>query len=97
MLFNMDVFLHVLKLAKDHGATVSLDLASFEVVRIFRDKLDDIIRRYVDVVFANEDEARGGRSAGILRNRCRQARQTRSLPQERERNCNRQFGTCDRD
>lgn len=58
MLFNMDVFLHVLKLAKDHGATVSLDLASFEVVRIFRDKLDDILRRYVDVVFANEDEAR---------------------------------------
>ena len=58
MMFNMDVFLHVLKLAKDHGATVSLDLASFEIVRTFRDRLDDILRRYVDVVFANEDEAR---------------------------------------
>ncbi len=58
MMFNMDVFMHVLKLAKDCGATVSLDFASFEVVRIFRDKLDDILRRYVDVVFANEDETR---------------------------------------
>lgn len=58
MMFNMDVFLHVLKLAKDRGATVSLDLASFEIVRTFRDRLDDILRRYVDVVFANEDEAR---------------------------------------
>lgn len=58
MMFNMDVFMHVLKLAKDCGATVSLDLASFEVVRLFRDRLDDILRRYVDVVFANEDETR---------------------------------------
>lgn len=58
MMFNMDVFMHVLKLAKDCGATVSLDLASFEIVRIFRDRLDDILRRYVDIVFANEDEAR---------------------------------------
>ena len=58
MMFNMDVFLHVLKLAKDHGATVSLDLASFEIVRTFRDRLDEILRRYVDVVFANEDETR---------------------------------------
>lgn len=58
MLFSFDVFMHVLKLAKDHGATISLDLASFEVVRLFRDKLDDILNRYVNVVFANEDEAR---------------------------------------
>ena len=58
MMFNFDVFLHVLKLAKDAGATISLDLSSFEVVNIFRDKLDDILNRYVDIVFANEDEAR---------------------------------------
>ena len=58
MLYSFDVFMHVLKLAHDHGATVSLDLASFEVVAQFRDKLDDILKRYVDVVFANEDEAR---------------------------------------
>lgn len=58
MLYSFDVFMHVLKLAKEHGATVSLDLASFEVVDQFRDKLEDILRRYVNVVFANEDEAR---------------------------------------
>lgn len=58
MMYNFDVFMHVLKLAKDSGATISLDLSSFEVVNHFRDKLDDILKRYVDIVFANEDEAR---------------------------------------
>ncbi len=57
-MFYQEAFLQVLKLAKEAGATISLDLASFEVVRIFRSGLEDLLTRYVDIVFANEDEAR---------------------------------------
>ena len=57
LLYNMPVFLKLLKTAKKHGCTVSLDLASFEVVRTFKAELETILRDYVDLVFANEDEA----------------------------------------
>ena len=44
--------------AKNRGALVSLDLASFEVVRNCRAALMDVLcEGYVDLLFANEDEA----------------------------------------
>ncbi len=46
------------KLAKEAGLLVSIDLASYNVVEANLDFLKDMIRKYVDVVFANEDEAR---------------------------------------
>lgn len=52
------VLAHTLRLAKEHGCTVSLDLSSFEVVRNFRAEITELLTRYVDIVFANEDEAR---------------------------------------
>ena len=58
VLFNRDLARHVLELAKSAGCSVSLDLASFEVVEANRDVLDELLDEYVDVVFANEDEAR---------------------------------------
>lgn len=56
-LFNRDYFLHLLKSAKNAGCTVSIDLASFEVVRDIMDILPELLTNYVDMVFANEDEA----------------------------------------
>lgn len=44
--------------AKEHGLKVAIDLASFNVVEENRDFLRDIVERYVDILFANEDEAR---------------------------------------
>lgn len=58
LLFNRDLIVQVLKSAKAAGTTVSLDLASFEVVNACKDVLPDLIRDYVDIVFANEDEAK---------------------------------------
>ncbi len=58
LLYNMPVFLKLIKTAKAHNCTVSLDLASFEVVRTFKADLEAILRDYVDLVFANEDEAK---------------------------------------
>lgn len=47
-----------LQLAKKAGLTVSLDLASFNVVEENREFLHEIIRDYVDITFANEEEAK---------------------------------------
>lgn len=57
LLFNPDLLLAVLTAAKNAGCTVSLDLASFEVVRASATTLPGLLRDYVDMVFANEDEA----------------------------------------
>ncbi|MEM9398734.1 MAG: adenosine kinase [Verrucomicrobiota bacterium] len=57
MLFNRDLMMHVLKCIQAADCSISLDLASFEVVGAARDILADILRDYVDVVFANEEEA----------------------------------------
>ncbi len=45
-------------LAKEAGAKVILDLASYNVVEENRDFLLEIIPKYADIVFANEEEAR---------------------------------------
>jgi sugar/nucleoside kinase (ribokinase family) len=45
-------------LAKQAGLTVSLDLASYNVVEENLDFLQEIISQFVDIVFANEEEAR---------------------------------------
>lgn len=57
LLFNQELILSVLKAAKNAGARVSLDLASFNVVEEARDILPDLIREYVDILIANEDES----------------------------------------
>jgi sugar/nucleoside kinase (ribokinase family) len=46
-----------LRLAKEAGLEVSLDLASHNVVRQNLAFLQDMVGRYVDIVFANEDES----------------------------------------
>lgn len=47
-----------LKLAREKEMMVSLDLASYNVVESNRDFLESMLKKYVDVVFANEEEAR---------------------------------------
>lgn len=57
LLFNRELMVHVLRTAKAAGCTVSLDLASPEVIQASRALLPGLIHDYVDMVFANEDEA----------------------------------------
>jgi sugar/nucleoside kinase (ribokinase family) len=47
-----------LKLAKQAGLKVSLDLASYNVVEANLDFLHRMVKEYVDIVFANEEEAK---------------------------------------
>lgn len=55
--FNRELILAALRNAKEAGARVSLDLASFTVVEASRDFLAKIVEEYVDILIANEDEA----------------------------------------
>ena len=58
LLFNRALLFKILDCAKIAGCTISLDLASFEVVQASSDILPDLITKFVDVVIANEEEAR---------------------------------------
>lgn len=58
LVFNRDLILNTARLAKENGLMVSLDLASFNVVEANVEFLNDLIKNYVDIVFANEDEAK---------------------------------------
>lgn len=58
VLFNRDLARKILESAREAGCSVSLDLASFEVVEANSDVLGDLLDGFVDIVFANEDEAK---------------------------------------
>ena len=55
---NHELIRTAVKLAKEAGLMVSIDLASYNVVEANLDFLKEIIREYVNIVFANEEEAR---------------------------------------
>jgi sugar/nucleoside kinase (ribokinase family) len=57
LLFNRELLFAVLEAARASDCTVSLDLGSFEVVDAAKDILPGILKEYVDIVFANEEEA----------------------------------------
>lgn len=58
LLFNEELIVKALKTAKEAGALISLDLASFTVVEASKKILSELVREYVDILLANEDEAR---------------------------------------
>lgn len=58
LLFNPDLMMACLESARAAGTRIALDLASFEVVEASRSVLPDIVSRFVDILIANEDEAR---------------------------------------
>jgi len=55
---NHALMVRALELATQYGLTISLDLASYNVVTENHAFLMEIILKYVDMVFANEEEAR---------------------------------------
>lgn len=58
LVFNEELIEKAVKTAKECGLLVSLDLASFNVVEAKLDFLKRMAKDYVDIVFANEEEAR---------------------------------------
>lgn len=58
LVFNEDLIEKAVKTAKEMGLQISLDLASFNVVDAKLDFLQRITKQYVDIIFANEEEAK---------------------------------------
>ncbi|HOY38078.1 MAG: adenosine kinase [Bacteroidales bacterium] len=56
--FNHSLIKKAMEIARANNIIVSMDMASYNVVEINRDFLLDVIKNDVDIVFANEEEAR---------------------------------------
>jgi sugar/nucleoside kinase (ribokinase family) len=54
---NHDLIEAAMKTAKSNGSLVSIDMASFNIVEANLGFLKRIVSEYVDIVFANEEEA----------------------------------------
>lgn len=58
LVFNHDLIKTGVEMAKAAGCKVAIDLASFNVVEANLDFLKDLIKNSIDIVFANEEEAK---------------------------------------
>ena len=58
LLFNRELTHTIVRLAKEAGCRIAMDLGSFEVVKASMDMLPAMLRDDVDIILANEDEAR---------------------------------------
>jgi sugar/nucleoside kinase (ribokinase family) len=54
---DQELIKKALRLAKSHGLTTSIDMASYNVVSENKSFLKQLVEEYVDIVFANEQEA----------------------------------------
>jgi sugar/nucleoside kinase (ribokinase family) len=55
---NHDLIRKAVSLAREAGLTIAIDLASYNVVEANLDFLKEIISNHVDIIFANEEEAK---------------------------------------
>lgn len=55
---NQKLLARSLQIARSKGMKVSIDMASYNVVEENKDFLQHMVSEYVDIVFANEDEAK---------------------------------------
>jgi sugar/nucleoside kinase (ribokinase family) len=58
LITNRDLVVTACKNARKQGIKVAIDMASFNVVEEFKEDFRYLISNYVDIVLANEDEAR---------------------------------------
>jgi sugar/nucleoside kinase (ribokinase family) len=58
MVQDHHLILRAIELAKDAGLQICIDLASYNIVEQERDFFALLINKYVDIVFANEEEAK---------------------------------------
>jgi sugar/nucleoside kinase (ribokinase family) len=58
LIFNRPLVERACQLARKNNMKIALDLASYNVVEAKLDDFKEIVGKYVDIVFANEEEAR---------------------------------------
>ncbi|MBP5323576.1 MAG: adenosine kinase [Bacteroidaceae bacterium] len=54
---NHALILHAIQLAKEKGLKVCIDLASYNIVAAEHDFFEELLTKYIDIVFANKEEA----------------------------------------
>lgn len=57
LIFNHDLVRKLCEIADQYHLKVAMDFGSYNIVEGHLDFLKDILRRYVDIIFANEEEA----------------------------------------
>lgn len=57
LVFNTDLMIYIATIAKKKGLLISYDLASYNIVENNLDFIRFFLKKYVDIVFANEEEA----------------------------------------
>jgi len=62
---NHDMISHVMELAKSHQIKICMDMSSYNVVAADLDFFKMLINNYVDIVFANEQEASAYTQKGV--------------------------------
>ena len=58
LVFNHALIMAAASAAKSEGLTIALDLASYNVVEANMEILNELVDSYIDIVFANEEEAK---------------------------------------
>jgi len=58
LVYNHELIRSTVEMASKAGLKISLDLASYNVVGDNREFLTELVKNYVDIVFANEEEAK---------------------------------------
>ena len=58
LIFNHNLILDVCKKAKTSGLQISMDMASYNLIESNLDFVKMLLRDYVDIIFANEEEAK---------------------------------------
>ena len=58
LVFNRALIMAAASAAKSAGLAIALDLASYNVVEANQDILNELVDNYIDIVFANEEEAK---------------------------------------
>jgi len=58
LIINFELTLKACRIAKSLGMLVAIDLASYNVVEDNKERFEEIVRDYVDILFANEEEAK---------------------------------------
>jgi sugar/nucleoside kinase (ribokinase family) len=58
LIFNQPLIMSAASMAKSAGLRTALDLASFNVVEANIDPLNELVDHYIDILFANEEEAK---------------------------------------
>ena len=58
LIFNHDLILDVCRKAKAHGLQISMDMASYNLIESNLEFVKMLLRDYVNIIFANEEEAK---------------------------------------